>query len=142
MGCCKQWHSSSSSVHLPHWLVCCSPVHPPVHPPVHRAQCRLAPGTRCSHLEQELLQVTAQVPYQGYSHQPIKIATPFPGAPYLSSQLYNVSPSEALISNGHSITFLICSLSVTPNWNASLMKARIWADFSYWRVCHSYTLAE
>lgn len=111
-------------------------------PPVHQAQCRLAPGTRCSHLEQELLQVTAQVPYQGYSHQPIKIATPFPGAPYLSSQLYNVSPSEALISNGHSITFLICSLSVTPNWNANLMKARIWADFSYWRVYHSYTLAE
>lgn len=55
--------------------------------------------------------------------QPFKIATPFPGAPYLPPQLYNFSLSPALISNCRSIIFLflICSsalLTAVPTWES------------------------
>lgn len=67
---------------------------------------------------------------EAFSDQPIIIATPFPGAPYLSSQLYTFSCSSALISNCHSIYFSYLFI-VSPNWNVNFMKARIWACFAH-----------
>lgn len=65
-------------------------------------------------LEQGLLQVTAQTPpYQSaFPNHSIKIATPFPSAPYLSSELYALFFSTTLISNCHfiyfSYLFIVC----------------------------------
>lgn len=71
---------------------------------------------------------------ESFPDRSIKIATPFPGAPYLSSQLHALFFSTALISNCHSIYFPYLFI-VSPHWNVSLMKAGIWAHFALCCIC-------